>query len=192
MKKPAILTLLMMIFFVGAVWWNVAHRSGSSEVAIRVHPNIFIGNPGAVSGPKISGPHLSLPVLPLGWYVHRTSDSSYFITRQKDLPDVGAVELPAYGDSVSVSLTTTTRSPQAWVAEQAWLVDEALIRSKIWIDIHGHQALQVRRETEASPALTDFLFVGSLVYTITLYPYPDSQARGVFNSLLDLYASDSA
>lgn len=154
--------------------------------------NIFLGSQGVLNDSEISGPHLSLPTLPFGWYVHRTSDSSYFITKQKDLPDVGAAESSAYGDSVSVSLAATTHSPEAWVTEQEWLADEALIRSKVWVDMHGHQALQVQRETEAALALTDFLFIGNLVYTITLYPYPGSQALGVFNDLLDKYASDPA
>ncbi|OHA84316.1 MAG: hypothetical protein A2937_02150 [Candidatus Yonathbacteria bacterium RIFCSPLOWO2_01_FULL_47_33b] len=192
MKKSTLFTFVFTLFFVLVVYWSVSHRSDTREAGIRIDPNIFLGSSGTTRELDISGPHLSLPTLPIGWYAHRTSDSSYFITKQKDLPGVGAVESSAYGDSVRVSLSITTRSPEEWVAGQQWLSDEALVRSKIWVDIHGHRALQVGHETEASPALTNFLFMGNRVYTLTLYPYPGSQALGVFNDLLDTYAADPA
>lgn len=191
MKKLTLLTFAITFLFVGVVYWSVAHRSINREV-VGVGHDTSPKNLKVTNEEKIVGPHLPLPVLPAGWYAHRTSDSSYFITKQEVLSDTGAVEGDAHGDSVSVSLSSTALSPQEWVssADQQWLSD-VLVRSKIWGDVHGHQMLQVRRETEASPALTNFIFVNNRVYTITLYMYPGSQALSVYNLLIDDYSSDS-
>jgi len=192
MRKSTLFALVFTLLFVGAVYWSVGHRAGTQKEGIRVDPNVFLWDSGTSRESDTQDVRLPLPPLPPGWYAHRTSDSSYLITKQKDLPDIGATESFAYGDSMSVSFSATTRSPEEWVAEQQWLNDEALVRSKVWVDMHGHQALQVGHETEASPALTNFLFMGNRVYTLTLYPYPGSQALGVFNDLLDTYAADPA
>jgi len=127
---------------------------------------------------------------PAGWYQHRLSRSHILITAQKDLPDIGATEMYAYGDQVSVSIATTTLTPEEWMSQQEWLDDPALARSKVWIKLHGHMMLQVGHETEALPALTAYLFVKDLVYTISLYPYPGGKALGVFNDLVEKYSSD--
>jgi hypothetical protein len=139
-----------------------------------------------------AGLYLDLPSsLPAGWYAHRRSESFFIITKQKVLPDIGATEGYAYGDQVMVSVETTTLSPQAWVVGQQWLDDTALIRSKTWIEMHGRAVLQVRHETEASPELTDFIFVGDKVYTISAYP-DGGDAISVFSTLLDAYTSSPA
>src|SRR3989344_7154777 len=97
MKKSTLFTFVFTLFFVLVVYWSVSHRSDTREAGIRIDPNIFLGSSGTTRELDISGPHLSLPTLPIGWYAHRTSDSSYFITKQKDLPGVGAVEGGPFG-----------------------------------------------------------------------------------------------
>jgi hypothetical protein len=139
---------------------------------------------------ELSDSYLPLPEkLPDGWYAHRTSDTSFFITLQKDLPNIGATEGYAYGDQVGVSLATTTLTPQLWVAGQQWLDDTALIISKNWVEAHGHTMLQVEHQTEASPELTDYLFVGDRVYTITLYP-DKGAGLAIFSNLQEKYSAD--
>ena len=148
---------------------------------------------GDAVGSAITDPYLPLPQnLPEGWYAHRITDTSFFITRQKVLPDIGATETYAYGDQVGVYITINTLSPEIWMAQRSGfdLNDVALIKSKIWTESHGHPLLQVEHQTPASDQLTDFLFVGDRVYTISLYPYPGGEGLGIFNTFIDSYSAD--
>jgi hypothetical protein len=156
--------------------------------------NIFCNPAGDWSATNVTDSFLPLPEkLPAGWYAHRTSDTSFFITLQKNLPNIGATEGYAYGDQVGVSLSTTTLTPQVWVTGQQWLDDTALIISKNWVEAHGHTMLQVEHQTEASPELTDYLFVGNRVYTITLYPDKGAGlSDNVLGAMIDKYAGDPA
>ena len=156
--------------------------------------NVFCNPAGDWSATNVSDSYLPLPEkLSAGWYAHRTSDTSFFITMQKDLPNIGATEGFAYGDQVGVSLATTTLTPQVWVSEQQWLNDTALIISKNWVEAHGHTMLQIEHQTEASPELTDYLFVGDRVYTITLYPDKGAGlSDNVLGAMIDKYAGDPA
>ena len=138
--------------------------------------------------PVTSASLLSLPGdLPSGWYAHRSSDTSFLITKQHDLPDIGGTESYAYGDQVGISLLTTTLSPRAWAASQQWLGDEALIRKTTWTVIHGHALLQIEHETQARPQLTDYLFAGKYVYVISLYPSSSESGLNLFNAFLEGY-----
>lgn len=140
----------------------------------------------------ISEQTLPLPQnLPDGWYAHRITDTSFFITKQKVLPDIRA-EGYAYGDQVWVSLATNTLTTDEWMAQRSGfdLNDTALFFSQVWTKSHGHPLLQVEHHTPALDQLTDFLFVGDRVYTISLYPYPGGEGLGIFNAFIDSYSAD--
>jgi hypothetical protein len=109
------------------------------------------------------------------------------------LPDIDA-EGYAYGDQVRVSLATTTLTADEWMAQHSGfdLNDTALFFSQVWTKVHEHPLLQVEHHTPASDELTDFLFVGNRVYTISLYPYPGGEGLGIFNTFVDSYSADLA
>lgn len=145
---------------------------------------------GCCDNKGLSDSYLPLPQnLPKGWYAHRTSDTAFFVTTQKDLPDIGATEGYAYGDQVGVSLVTTTLSPQAWVTQQQWLNDTEMIISKNWTEAHGHSLLQIEHHTGASPQLLDYLFIDDRVFTITLYPNKGA-GLSIFSELQEKYSAD--
>lgn len=178
MKKTTLIIILFSFIFI--IFVAIVYLNTNNKEAFNIR--------------KLSDSYLPLPEkLPAGWYAHRTSDTSFLITLQKDLPNIGATEGFAYGDQVGVSLATTTLTLQAWVAGQQWLDDTALIISKNWVEAHGHTMLQVEHQTEASPELLDYLFMGNRVYTITLYPDKGAGlSDNVLGAMIDKYAGDPA
>lgn len=119
----------------------------------------------------------AFPILitpPSGWYIHYTSGGSLLLTRQKELPDIGATESYAYGEHISISVTLMNTSPKEWVAQKMYidLDDRALVRESEWGMVGGYLVLRVEHEAAgaAGKQLSYYIFNGDRAYGASLFP----------------------
>jgi len=106
------------------------------------------------------------------WYSHRIS-GNILLTRQEELPDIGATEIYAYGEQIGIHLIKNELSPEEWAAQKAYIdLDDVLVSSKEWSTYHGQKLLTVEHEAAGAgrKMLTKYLFAGDLIYIISLYP----------------------
>jgi len=121
------------------------------------------------------------------WYAHRISDNYILLTRQEELPDVGATEGYAYGEQIGINLIKSDMSPEEWVAQKVFIdLDDVLVLSKEWSTYNGQKLLTVEHEVAGAGGkmLTEYLFAGDLIYIVFLYPleiYDDASGAYVRN-----------
>lgn len=105
------------------------------------------------------------------WYAHRMSDNTILLTRQQELPDVGATEGYAYGEQISINVVPTGESPETWVATHIDLKDVLVLESE-WSTYYGQKLLTVEHEAGGASGkqYTRYLFVDGFVYRVSLFP----------------------
>jgi len=117
--------------------------------------------------------HLLSDIEPLrGWYSHHIS-GNILLTRQEELPDIGATEIYAYGEQIGIYLIKNGLTPEEWAAQKAYIdLDDVLVSSKEWSTYHGQKLLTVEHEAAGAGGkmLTKYLFAGDLIYIVSLYP----------------------
>lgn len=124
---------------------------------------------------------------PVGWYSHYIN-GGLLLTRQKELPDIGATEGYAYGEQISISLVPLNASPEEWVAQKTYFdLGDVLIRKAEWDTSNGYKLLRVERETPAAPQLSEYLFVGNKVYIFSLYPISNAN-MAIFEEMVGEFA----
>jgi len=123
-------------------------------------------------------PALEITKLPEGWYAHRKTDSFIILTRQKELPDIGATEYYAYGEQIGINLIPIETSPETWVSQYIDL-DDVLVKEVAWsivddgddvFDPGDITFLRVEHNTPADMQLTYYVFESDFVYVFSLYP----------------------
>lgn len=130
---------------------------------------------------------LSLNItLPNGWYVHRmTSDNDLLLTKQKDLPSIGATERWAYGEQIGIGIIRMDKPLEEWV--QTYAGDDVMISSKTWDMLNGHKVLKVEQEAAGAggKVLNYYFFSGNIAYNFYLYPLEitDSAEKTVRNTV---------
>lgn len=140
-------------------------------------------------------------MVPMDWYEHRLSDTHIILTRQADLPNIGATEGYAYGEQININVLPIDVSPEEWIAQKTHIdLDDVLVREAAWsivdngdniIDAGDVKFLRVEHETPAAPQLTYYIFESDRVYVFSLYPLePQSAERfGTLESAMRYYTS---
>lgn len=121
--------------------------------------------------------------VPDGWYLHRITgyENAMMLTRQKELPDIGATESYAYGEQINIAVMEINTP---WLAELISCVadaDNINLPLRQWEEIGGREFLRVEQQAAGAGGkeLTYYFFKDNLVYQFSLYPS-------------DLYDSDIA
>lgn len=148
---------------------------------------------------------LALPnigaMVPVGWYEHRLSDATIILTKQEELPDVGATEGYAYGEQIIITVLPLSVSPQEWATQKTQIdLDDVIVKEKAWsivdngdgiIDPGDITFLRVAHDSPAGLQLTYYVFEDKQVHHFSLYPYePQSDERlEAFESVIRSYTN---
>lgn len=119
----------------------------------------------------------AFPILitpPSDWYIHHTNGGGLLVTRQTELPDIGATESYAYGEHISMSTMLMNASPKEWIAQKTHidLDDRALVRKSDWGMMGDYLVLRVEHEAAgaAGKQLSYYVFNGDRAYRASLFP----------------------
>lgn len=108
--------------------------------------------------------------IPTGWYMHEMNSGNLLLTRQKELPDIGATEGLAYGEQIAISSIKLDQPIDSWIAQRI-PDDDSLYISKERGTLNGHQTLKVEHEAEAAGKILDYyIFSADHAYVFSLYP----------------------
>lgn len=141
--------------------------------------------------------------VPVEWYEHRLSDTHIILTRQKDLPEVGATEGYAYGEQINISVLPVSTPSKEWVSQNFIDLNDVLVKEAVWsivdngdniIDPNDITFLRVEHETPAQPQLTYYVFENERVYVFSLYPLEPQNAERLdaLESVIRSYTSIGA
>ena len=118
---------------------------------------------------------------PEGWYLRREEgfgDSpTVFFTKDPDVP-WPHYELGELGEYISLNVHEITGDPKQW-AENYALCDDVLTYSCIWNFTNGRYHLQVKHNTPAADAQTDYFVDHDRVAISTLYPLESDAETGI-------------
>ena len=137
-----------------------------------------------------------LPPIPVpeGWHEHSLGGNGVLLTRSQTLPDIGATELYAYGEQISISAGMFDGDPnnrESWQYIRWVFEDEALVRNWSWTTVRGLDALRVESEAAGASGgvLYYFIFSGDQLYTLSLYPFDTSEHVAAFEQFVWEYVA---
>lgn len=131
-------------------------------------------------------PALEITKLPEGWYAHRKSDSFIILTKQEELPDVGATEGYAYGEQITINVLPVDAPLEEWVGQNFIDLDDVLVKEAAWsivdngdgiIDDGDITFLRVEHNTPADLQLSYYVFEDDRAYIFSLYPLEPQSAE---------------
>jgi hypothetical protein len=121
---------------------------------------------------------MNLAFLPVGWYAHAMDNGSILITRQKELPNIGATEGLAYGEQIAISWVQLDQPIDAWIARRI-PNNDPLYSAKERGTLNGYQTLKVEHEAEAAGKILDYyIFSDKHAVIFSLYPLESTDASG--------------
>ncbi len=131
-------------------------------------------------------------VIPEGWYVYVLNESLLILTQSPALPEIGDTELMAYGEQILVSATPLSNEgtePEEWES-LSWTDDTAMVHEKNWLMLGELKALRLEHEAGGASggSLTYYIFKGRTAYTLSLYPFDESQHVEIFETFVSAYA----
>ncbi len=141
--------------------------------------------------------------IPPGWYEHRLTGTHIILTKQEDLPDIGATEGYAYGEQINISVLPAGIPSKEWVSQNFMDLEDVLVKEAAWsivdngdtiIDPGDITFLRVEHETPAEPQLTYYVFENGRVYVFSLYPLEPQNAERLdaLESVMRSYTSIGA
>jgi len=135
---------------------------------------------------------------PEGWYLRRGEgfgdSSTVFFTKDPDVP-WPQYELGELGEYISVNVRDVTGDPKQWVENYA-LCDDVLAYSCMWSFTNGRYHLQVKHNTPAADAQTDYFVDQDRVAIATLYPLDSDRetkvayTRFLYNTVAPLVGTE--
>lgn len=152
---------------------------------LRGYPSMQSGVTCDFFAPNIVGNGaLRLDFVPAGWYAHIRDTSTItnvILTKEKELPNVGATELAAYGEQIDISISTTSLSAEAYIEKQG--LTAPIATQQRWNTFEGHKMFSVSLPMGS----TIILFGGNKVQTF-ISNYPEDSAD--FWKVIGYYAQD--
>jgi len=108
--------------------------------------------------------------IPNGWYLHRMTENTVLLTKQQELPDIGATEGWAYGEQIAISSQVLSQPIEDWIASRV-PENDPLYTAREQGNLNGYRTLRAEHEVGATGKAMDYyLFTNSRVYIFSLYP----------------------